>query len=633
VSDPFQLQDPFDAVGDKRGRRDLQAKAMTYRSQGRVEDALDIYWRLSDWRPMADYLMELGRPIEAGTAWLRLLPFLPVKTAALTRGERNAAREAARCYAEGGLHLAAAGLLVNLEERDVAQQVLRAGSLDAEREALDDGEPLPGNPWPEGMVSSRPPAGARDGADTSEHRVRARTSGPDSEATRAESVGALDALVQVPVGDAHYLDVADLVARLAFQHGLMSVRVALFLEPLISGKGLDGRQPEADTLYTLGRLLERIGFTEKASVAYAHALAIDPTHRAAGMRSARLKDPEADLMEAVGDAFSMSLEMTASAHDRANLSERVSTTTFEFNMGPLLPGEVVADRFELTEPLGEGGCGVVFAARDRETGDEVALKLLRPGSGELRAVKRFEREIEISRELQHPHVVETRDSGVWRELHWIAMERLDGIDLGVLLRRIGRPLPVSPAIRVLRQALAGLAHAHERGVIHRDIKPSNIFVMRRTHHVKLLDFGLALLTNATRFTRVGTTLGSPRYMAPERLRGDESIGPRSDLYALGVVSYRMLTWTMPFKEKGLEALLQEIAEVTPPPPSTVNPAVPVELDMIVAKLLAKSPEARYQTAAQVLLDLDPLEHRLDAERGNGAPPPANEADATADSIG
>ncbi len=618
MKDPFQLQDPLRVVEDEQGRRELRERAARYRERGRVDDALDIYWRMSDWQPMADLLMELGRPIEAGTAWLRLLPFLPVRGDTLTRAEANAAREAARCYAEGGLHLAAAGLLVNLGEREAAAQALAAGELPDARAAVLAGEPLSGNPWPDGRISSRPPAGARDGAQTEERPLRGARQGgldPSAQAAREESVGALDALVQVPVSDPHYLDVADLVARLAFQHGLMSVRIALFLDPLLSGKGIEGRQPEADTLYTLGRLHERIGFTEKASVAYAHALAIDPTHRAAAMRGARLTHPDMDLLEVVGDAFSLSLEMESSADDRASLVERVSTTTFEFNLGPLRTGSVIAERFRLTEPLGEGGCGVVFAATDTERDGEVALKILRTGAGELRAVTRFEREIAISRGLDHPNVVKTLDSGVWRELHWIAMERLDGIDLGVLLRRIGRPLPVRPALRVLREAAEGLDHAHERGVIHRDIKPSNIFVLRGTHHVKLLDFGLALAQNATRVTRVGTTLGSPRYMAPERLRGDERIGPWSDLYALGVVLYRMLTATMPFKEKDLPSLLQEIAEVTPLPPSSLNPNVPADLDALVEGMLAKDPDERTASASELLTALDPIQHRIEAEHG------------------
>ncbi|MCO4770296.1 MAG: serine/threonine protein kinase [Deltaproteobacteria bacterium] len=616
MTDPFQLQDPFRAVDDETGRAELRERADNYRKLGRSEEVLDIYWRLSDWQRMADYLMELERPVEAGTAWLRLLPFLPVRADTLTRVEAMAAREAARCYASGGMHRAGAGLLLNLGDRDAAIEVLRAGDLTDEIASVEAHESLAGNPWPGGMVSSRTPAGARDGAETSEHRVvrlGSEAAGPDPAADDG-SGSALDALVQVPVGDPHYLDVADLVARLAFQHGLMSAKVALFLEPLLSGEGLDGRQPDADTVYRLGRLHERIGITEKATVAYAHALAINPTHRASAVRSARLKNPQGGAEDAV-DAFSKSMEMGASEHDREQLRARVVTTTTEFNLGPLVPGSEVAGRFLLEDPIGEGGCGVVFSAQDHQTGKRVALKILRSGAGELRAVQRFQREIEISKGLRHPNVVETMDSGEWRDLHWISMERLDGIDLGVLLRRIGRPLPVGPSIRVLRQTLEGLSHAHDSGVIHRDIKPSNIFVLRKTHNIKLLDFGLAFITNATRFTRAGTTVGSPRYMAPERLRGDVDFGPWSDLYALGVVVHRMLTATMPFKEKDLVQLLAEIRSVDPPPPSTLNSSVPPELDAMVAKLLSKEPLERYRAAGEVLADLDPLEHRLAAERG------------------
>lgn len=617
--DLFRLQDPLDVESEEiLDREALLAQATAYSKQGRVADTLDIYSRLSEWSTMASYLTKLGRPVEAGTTWLRLLPFLPVRGDALHGGGRSAAMEAARAYGEGGLYLASAGLLINLGARAAALEVLDAGGLEREHAAVRSGGLLPGNPWPDGKVSSRAPDGARANAETSEYRVGREEEGSSGsdKADGNESLTAVEALLQVEVSDMHYLDVADLVARLSFERGLMSVKVARFLDPLLTGEGLDGRQPEADTLYTLGCLHERSGIAEQAATAFAHALAVEPTHRAAAIRLERIRNQGVDSPETVGDSFSLSMEMEPTDDDREKLRERVSTTTAEFSLGPLGPGSIVAGRFHLTEPLGEGGCGVVFAAQDEKTNEEVALKILRPGTGELRAIPRFEREIAISRALNHPNVVATKDTGVWQELHWIAMERLDGMDLGVLLRRVGRPLPVMPALRVLRAVATGLEHAHEAGVIHRDIKPSNIFVLRRTHHVKLLDFGLALVKNSPRLTRVGTTLGSARYMAPERLRGDTGIGPWSDLYALGVVLYRMLTATMPFKQKDLTSLVAEMAEITPPPPSTLNVSVPAELDVIVAQLLAKNPAARYQSATKLLEDLGPIEQRM-AEESDG----------------
>ena len=619
MTDTFQLHDPLSTeTKEPLDRATMLLLAEEYSKQGRFADVLDIYRSLAEWERMATYLTRMGQFVEAGTSWMQILPFLPVQAGALKPAERVAARSAAIAYGRAGLHLTAAGLWLSLGERTEALDVLTSGGFESEKASLQRGEGLPGNPWPDGLISSRAPDHALASAQTSEYRgndgqdlpsLAARLDGNDSPT-------AIDILIQVDIADPHYLDVADLVARLCFEHGLMSAKVAHFLDPLLTGEGLGGRQPGAETLYTLGCLHEDIGVKEQAATAFTHALAVEPSHRAASIRLEELRREKHERSEMAGDPFSLSIEMKPTDDDRERLRERISTTTVEFQMGPLGPGSVVAGRFHLIEPLGEGGCGVVFAARDAETNEEVALKVLRAGTGELRAVQRFEREIAISRSLKHPNVVATRDSGVWHELYWIAMERLDGIDLGVLLRRVGRPLPVLPALRVLRAAAQGLEYAHTSGVIHRDIKPSNIFVMRRTHHVKLLDFGLALVNNATRFTQVGTTLGSARYMAPERLRGDTGIGPWSDLYALGVVLYRMLTATMPFKEKNLSSLVTEMEAVTPPPPSILNPNVPADLDLIVAQLLAKDPAARYQSAERLLEDLAPVEQRMTQASGD-----------------
>lgn len=624
MTDPFQLQDPARSAPTDEARASLLARATTYREQGRVDDALDIYWRLSEWATMARYLVELERPVDAGNAWLRRLPFLPVRGDALGPAEASAAREAARCFLDGGLVDSAVGMLLNLGEREAAVAILRDHDA-IEADAVDAGQPFARNPWPDGTVSSRPPPGSWEAAASRERPLTnplATLPKPPATPVPEPSANALDAMLQVPIGDPHYIDVAELVARLALKQGRMSLPVARFLEPLMTGEGLGGRTASAEVLYTLGRLHEGIGLNEKARIAYGMALARDPQHRKASIRAERLDSDSGvvplDLSEG-DDPFSRSLEVEASLDDQEALRQRVRSTTTEFNLGPLGPGSVIADRYELTDPIGEGGCGVVFAAQDREGGGEVAIKILREGAGELRAVARFEREIAICRDLDHPNVVALRDSGVWRKLHWIAMERLDGIDLGVLLRRVGRPLPVVPALRVLRESLLGMRHAHEHGVVHRDIKPSNIFVVRRTHDIKLLDFGLAFITNDTRFTRAGTTVGSPRYMAPERLRGDQAFGPWTDLYALGVVTYRMLTAVMPFKEKDLVALLDEIATTEPVPVRTLNANTPEALEAIVLKLMARDPEQRYRSVDAVLADLDSLEHRLAAERGAEEP--------------
>ena len=558
-----------------------RAAARRLEQQGRLEEAIVLYGRAAAWDDMATLLTELERYAEAGNTWLRYLPAVPVLASTLGPQEIEAVRQAADCYERSGLFDAAAGLLVKLEE-------------------------------PGGKLCNRPPPGAREDTDSTNERRAPGAAGPGAghpgalAADRRHVGKAVDALMSMAVTDPHYPDAAAQVARMTWEHGLMSVRVARFLEPMLVGPVAVLPQ-HADTLYTLGRLYERIGLHEKAAMAYAHALALEPKHRAAGMRSARLKNPRIDPIEAVADAFSSTIDASEPPQaDREELAARVSDSTHEFNLGPLEPGSTVAQRFVILSALGEGGCGVVFRANDQKREEEVALKVLRTGSSEHRAVRRFEREMEISARLSHPNIVRTWDSGVWRNTHWIAMEVLDGLDLGGLLRRIARPLPVTQTITLIRQVLWGLSYAHSVGVVHRDIKPSNIFVLRGSHTVKVLDFGLALAVDKARFTRTGTTVGSPRYMPPERLRGREKSGPWSDLYSVGVVMYRMLTATMPFKNTDLAPLLQEVFEVTPPVPSAYNQLIPPELDLIVAQLLAKEPSERYRDVRDVLRDLEPI---------------------------
>lgn len=589
--------DPFAPVPQRPARRELLDEAQGLRSAGDSERALEIYWRLAAWEELGRTLEALERPLEAANAWLRLLPFLPARLDQLTGSEIEAAGHAARLYAAAGLAREGAALHLNLGDIDAACLTLDEAGLDRLAETVRLRGTIPDNPWPEGRLSSRPPRAALPTDTTAESSValvRENRIGGSAAAT-------LDELLGVPVTDPHFVDVVDLVTQVVFQQNLMSVRVALFLEPILSGDGLDGRQPSPETLYRMGRLYERIGLLSKAHLAYAQALALEPDHRATRIRLARLQDPGADPeLDALADSFSLTVEADPSQAESRSLAEAVASTTQEFRIGPLGPGSVVAERFELLKPLGEGGGGVVFEARDAESDDVVALKILRAGPSEMRAVKRFQREMEICHSLEHPNIVRTRDSGGWRDLHWIAMERLDGIDLGVLVRRIGRPVPVRPAVNLLRQALSGLAYAHEREVVHRDIKPSNIFVLRGSHQLKLLDFGLAVVGDEPRLTRIGTTVGSPRYMAPERLRGAGEVGPWTDLYSIGVVTYRMLTARLPFQEKELSALLDEVQSSTPASVQELNPAVPPALGQLVDRLLAKEPEDRFRAADEVL---------------------------------
>jgi serine/threonine-protein kinase len=274
-------------------------------------------------------------------------------------------------------------------------------------------------------------------------------------------------------------------------------------------------------------------------------------------------------------------------------------------------GTTLGGRYTLTSRLDEGATGTVYRATDTRDGRTVAVKLLAPALvADPIFIERFRREREALAALRHPHVVDVYDADIEGDRAWLVMELLDGETLGARLRR-GRLAPAE-ALEVCAQTASALATMHEAGMIHRDVKPANLFLCRAEDtsraRVKVLDFGFVRLRDATTLTASGQVVGTPEYMAPEQIQGLRCTAA-SDLYALGVVLFEMLTGGVPFRGS-LTELFMLHAQASAPRPSTLNPSVPVTLDALVAKLLAKDPSLRPRDARRVLPEIDALRNAL-----------------------
>jgi tetratricopeptide (TPR) repeat protein len=277
-------------------------------------------------------------------------------------------------------------------------------------------------------------------------------------------------------------------------------------------------------------------------------------------------------------------------------------------------GTVIADRFVIAKEAGSGGMGTVFSAVDRLDGAEVALKLLR-GQQPI-DIERFEREAAILAGLRHPGIVRYIAHGVARSgERYLAMEWLDGEDLSSRLQ--SRRLTVAETLQVMRCAVAALAFAHERGLVHRDVKPSNIFILHGdVAQVKLVDFGIAHISrDQPRLTMTGVVLGTPGYIAPEQLESRGEGDPRVDVFSLGCVIFECLTGRPAFEGAHVMAVLAKILLQETPHVRDVRADLPVALDALVARMMAKAPEERHSDAATVLRELEGI-----GESDLGPPP-------------
>ena len=267
-------------------------------------------------------------------------------------------------------------------------------------------------------------------------------------------------------------------------------------------------------------------------------------------------------------------------------------------------------RYVIQSEIGRGAMGVVYRAMDSVLERVVAVKTVNMALEREHADKyeaRFYQEARAAGGLNHPNIVTVYDAGKAGDVVYMAMEYIEGVELRTLIGE-GRQLAAAQAVSIAAQVAEGLAYAHERGVVHRDIKPANIMVVANGP-VKITDFGIARMRASADLTQTGVMLGSPKYMSPEQVIGKRA-DHRSDIFSLGVILYEMLAGAAPFNGENVTALMYQIVNFAPPAPSAMNAAVPEMLDYIVAKVLAKTLEERYQDARELARDLRECERQL-----------------------
>ena len=273
-------------------------------------------------------------------------------------------------------------------------------------------------------------------------------------------------------------------------------------------------------------------------------------------------------------------------------------------------------RYHVTGLIAKGGMGDVFLAEHRSMGRTVAIKVINKKLvRDPEVVERFQREVQTAARLSHVNIVTAYDAEQIEDIHILVMEYVDGLSLSALVKQCG-PLPITAACDYARQAAIGLQYAHEQGIVHRDIKPHNLMLASGT--VKILDFGLASLTGGTvgerspeepsdaSLTAAGSVMGTPDFISPEQAQDAHRADIRSDIYSLGATLYYLLSGRAPFAVGSVAERLKSHAETTPPAICDLRSDVPAELSAIIARMLLKDPDQRYQTPQQVATALTPF---------------------------
>jgi len=267
-------------------------------------------------------------------------------------------------------------------------------------------------------------------------------------------------------------------------------------------------------------------------------------------------------------------------------------------------GQLIAGKYRLFHPLAKGGMGSVWLAKHLSLDVPVAIKFMDPRYADLNDLRaRFEREAKAAAQLRIPNVVQIYDYGMEEDTPYIAMEFLRGEDFNARLAREGR-LPVHDTVAILTQVCKALRRAHDEGIVHRDLKPANVFLMVQDDEllVKVLDFGIAKVLRSETgedATKTGEVMGSPAYMSPEQVRGAKDIDHRTDLWSLGVITYRALTGLLPFPGTNTGDMFVRICTDQPVAPTKLAPDLDPRVDAFMTKALSKDPSLRFASAKEM----------------------------------
>jgi serine/threonine protein kinase/tetratricopeptide (TPR) repeat protein len=289
--------------------------------------------------------------------------------------------------------------------------------------------------------------------------------------------------------------------------------------------------------------------------------------------------------------------------DRSRRYRSATLLIDDIRASGIVPGVVVADRYEIVRELGIGGMGRVYQAVDRDLDEVVAIKVLRGTDAEGKQAERFLREIKITRRIAHANVVKVYDLGAWRDHKYITMEFIDGINLEQW-RRLQPSIEIPKAVRMMIDVARGLESAHALGIIHRDIKPQNILV-KEDGTPKILDFGIARggAAGDSDLTTTGFVMGSPKYMSPEQVQA-MPLDLRTDVYSLGVVMYFLFTGREPFIGETATGIAQRHLSEAPRPPVELNAEIPAYLQAVIFKALEKDRERRFANMGELAAALE-----------------------------
>jgi TolB-like protein len=282
-----------------------------------------------------------------------------------------------------------------------------------------------------------------------------------------------------------------------------------------------------------------------------------------------------------------------------------ATKTLETPLLELTRGATFADRYEIIEELGKGGMARVYRAYDRKIEEDIALKLIKSDiSADAQTIERFRNELKLARKITHRNVCRMYDLNEEDGTHYITMEYIPGEDLKTLIKRMGK-IPSEKSISIAKQVCKGLIEAHRIGIIHRDLKPQNIMI-DRLGNARIMDFGIAHSVQVKGVTADGMAIGTPDYMSPEQVKGQEA-DQRSDIYSLGVTFYEMLTGKVPFEDATPYAIAMKHLTDTPKAPKEVDPLIREGLNDIILKCMEKKKEKRFQNIQELYAELERLE--------------------------